>query len=68
MPTATRHHISAPGAYRSEGPADAAMIATSVKALKERAHVLGAVFTELVRGSGGVIVQPHGWLKALHLP
>ncbi|WP_268808202.1 hypothetical protein [Pseudooceanicola marinus] len=44
------------------------MIATSVKALKERAHVLGAVFTELVRGSGGVIVQPHGWLKALHLP
>ena len=68
MPTATQHHISAPGAYRSEGPADVAVIAAWVKALKDRAHVLGAVFTELVQGSGGVIVQPHGWLKPLHPP
>ena len=50
-----------------------AVIAAWVKALKDRAHVLGAekvaaVFRELMQGSGGVIVQPHGWLKALHLP
>ncbi|MBT9386136.1 aminotransferase class III-fold pyridoxal phosphate-dependent enzyme [Pseudooceanicola sp. CBS1P-1] len=70
VPTAHQHHIPAPGAYRSEDPSDAAVIAASVQALKDRVHALGAdrvaaFFAEPVQGSGGVIVQPHGWLKAM---
>ena len=70
VPTATQHHIPAPGPYRSEDPSDAAVIAASVQALKDRVQALGAgtvaaFFAEPVQGSGGVIVQPHGWLKAM---
>jgi adenosylmethionine-8-amino-7-oxononanoate aminotransferase len=71
VPLATQHHIPSPYAYRSETPGDAqAIIAASVSALEAKVAQLGAenvaaFFCEPVQGSGGVIVPPKGWLKAM---
>lgn len=70
VPTAQQHHIAAPGPYRSEDPSPEAVIRASVQSLKDRVQALGAdtvaaFFAEPVQGSGGVIVQPKGWLKAM---
>ncbi|WP_028216989.1 aspartate aminotransferase family protein [Paraburkholderia oxyphila] len=70
LPLATQHHIPSPYAYRSEYADDAALIAASVAALVAKVDELGAervaaFFCEPIQGSGGVIVPPVGWLKAM---
>jgi adenosylmethionine-8-amino-7-oxononanoate aminotransferase len=71
VPLPTQHHIPSPYLYRSETPDDAqALIASSVKSLEDKVAQLGAenvaaYFCEPVQGSGGVIVPPKGWLKAM---
>ncbi|MDR5810654.1 aspartate aminotransferase family protein [Caballeronia sp. LZ019] len=71
VPLPTQHHIPSPYLYRSETPDDAqALIAKSVKSLEDKIAELGAenvaaFFCEPVQGSGGVIVPPKGWLKAM---
>jgi adenosylmethionine-8-amino-7-oxononanoate aminotransferase len=71
LPNANQHHIASPYPYRSpEGGDDAAVIASSVAALRAKVAELGAetvaaFFCEPVQGSGGVIVPPVGWLRAM---
>ncbi|WP_250523471.1 MULTISPECIES: aspartate aminotransferase family protein [unclassified Caballeronia] len=71
VPLATQHHIASPYPYRSETPDDAqAIIGRSIAALEEKVTALGAenvaaFFCEPIQGSGGVIVPPQGWLKAM---
>ena len=70
LPLATQHHIPSPYAYRSEHADDAALINASVAALEGKVAELGAdrvaaFFCEPIQGSGGVIVPPAGWLKAM---
>jgi adenosylmethionine-8-amino-7-oxononanoate aminotransferase len=71
LPLATQHHIPSPYPYRSATPDDPqAIIEASVRALEAKVHELGAhnvaaFFCEPVQGSGGVIVPPRGWLKAM---
>lgn len=73
MPAAHQHHIPSPYAYRSEvGHDPAALIQQSVQALKDKVAQLGAdnvaaFFCEPIQGSGGVVVPPVGWLKAMQL-
>jgi adenosylmethionine-8-amino-7-oxononanoate aminotransferase len=71
LPNANQHHIPSPYPYRNPAGADAAaVIASSVQALRDKVAELGAenvaaFFCEPVQGSGGVIVPPVGWLKAM---
>jgi adenosylmethionine-8-amino-7-oxononanoate aminotransferase len=71
LPLATQHHIPSPHPYRHPQGADAqALIAASVAALRAKVAELGAdhvaaFFCEPIQGSGGVIVPPPGWLKAM---
>jgi len=70
LPLATQHHIPSPYPYRSEHATDAAIIAASVAALEAKVAELGAqhvaaFFCEPIQGSGGVIVPPAGWLRAM---
>ncbi|SAK51955.1 aspartate aminotransferase family protein [Caballeronia ptereochthonis] len=70
LPLATQHHIPSPYAYRSDYADDAALISASVQALDAKVAELGpdnvaAFFCEPIQGSGGVIVPPVGWLKAM---
>ena len=70
LPLATQHHIASPYAYRNDFADDAALIAASVAALQAKVKALGpenvaAFFCEPIQGSGGVIVPPVGWLKAM---
>ncbi|WP_418124585.1 aspartate aminotransferase family protein [Variovorax sp. 160MFSha2.1] len=72
LPLPTQHYIASPYAYRHEHGADPqALIASSVAALRAKVAELGAdnvaaFFCEPIQGSGGVIVPPKGWLKAMH--
>ncbi|AXF12548.1 aspartate aminotransferase family protein (plasmid) [Paraburkholderia graminis] len=70
LPLSTQHHIPAPYAYRANYANDAELIGASVAALESKVVELGAdnvaaFFCEPVQGSGGVIVPPVGWLKAM---
>ncbi|MCU0819235.1 MAG: aminotransferase class III-fold pyridoxal phosphate-dependent enzyme [Beijerinckiaceae bacterium] len=71
LPNANQHHIASPYPYRNPAGADAAsVIASSVQALRDKVAELGAenvaaFFCEPIQGSGGVIVPPVGWLKAM---
>jgi adenosylmethionine-8-amino-7-oxononanoate aminotransferase len=71
LPHAWQHHIASPYGYRSPvGDDPQALIAASVAALRAKVAELGAenvaaFFCEPVQGSGGVIVPPRGWLKAM---
>ncbi|MBP0588199.1 aspartate aminotransferase family protein [Paraburkholderia sp. LEh10] len=70
VPLPTQHHIPSPYAYRNDFADDAALIAASVAALESKVEALGAdhvaaFFCEPIQGSGGVIVPPVGWLKAM---
>ncbi|WP_454736010.1 aminotransferase class III-fold pyridoxal phosphate-dependent enzyme [Cupriavidus necator] len=71
LPLPTQHYIPSPNPYRAPDPADAqGIIAASVAALRAKVAELGAdnvaaFFCEPVQGSGGVIVPPKGWLKAM---
>jgi adenosylmethionine-8-amino-7-oxononanoate aminotransferase len=70
VPLKWQHHIPSPYAYRSQAADDAALITGSVGHLKAKVAELGAdnvaaFFCEPIQGSGGVIVPPVGWLKAM---
>ena len=71
LPRPWQHHIASPYPYRHpEGHDGAAVIASSVAALEAKVAELGAdnvaaFFCEPIQGSGGVIVPPVGWLKAM---
>nr|WP_116331463.1 aspartate aminotransferase family protein [Cupriavidus taiwanensis] len=71
LPLPTQHYIPSPNPYRASNPDDAqGIIAASVAALRNKVAQLGAdnvaaFFCEPVQGSGGVIVPPRGWLKAM---
>ena len=74
VPHAWQHHIPAPYPYRSPvGDDPQAVIDQSVAQLRAKVAELGAenvaaFFAEPVQGSGGVIVPPKGWLKAMRSP
>ena len=71
LPLPTQHYIPSPYPYRHADGADPqALIAASVAALRAKVAELGAdnvaaFFCEPIQGSGGVIVPPKGWLKAM---
>ncbi|NRF67505.1 aspartate aminotransferase family protein [Aquincola sp. S2] len=71
LPLPTQHYIESPYAYRhAQGNDPQALIASSVAALRAKVAELGAdrvaaFFCEPIQGSGGVIVPPKGWLKAM---
>lgn len=71
VPTPTQHHIEAPYPYRhSAGPDEAAVLKATVAALKNKVREIGqgrvaAFICEPIIGSGGVIVPPTGYLKAM---
>lgn len=71
VPTIDQHHIPSPYPYRNPvGQDPEAIIKSSVDALRAKVAELGpenvaAFFCEPVQGSGGVIVPPTGWLKAM---
>lgn len=71
LPRPWQHHIASPYPYRSPvGDDPQAVIAASVAALRAKVAELGAetvaaFFCEPIQGSGGVIVPPRGWLKAM---
>ncbi|MDI5936099.1 aspartate aminotransferase family protein [Halomonas kalidii] len=71
LPLPNQHRIPSPYPYRNPVGSDpAAIIDASVSALRDKVQELGAdrvaaFFCEPVQGSGGVIVPPKGWLKAM---
>src|SRR5437867_2167759 len=71
LPLPTQHYIESPYPYRHPQGGDAqALIAASVASLRAKVDELGAdnvaaFFCEPIQGSGGVIVPPQGWLKAM---
>ncbi|NBC36446.1 aminotransferase class III-fold pyridoxal phosphate-dependent enzyme [Novosphingobium sp. FSY-8] len=71
LPRKWQHHIASPYPYRHpQGDDDAAVIASSVAALEAKVAQIGAdkvaaFCCEPIQGSGGVIVPPVGWLKAM---
>jgi adenosylmethionine-8-amino-7-oxononanoate aminotransferase len=70
VPLPNQHYIPSPYPYRSDDGDDQAVIAASVAALRAKVVELGAehvaaFFCEPIQGSGGVIVPPPGWLKAM---
>ncbi|MGM9490308.1 aspartate aminotransferase family protein [Ideonella sp. YS5] len=71
LPLSTQHHIPSPNPYRHpQGGDPQALIESSVAALRAKVSELGAdqvaaFFCEPIQGSGGVIVPPVGWLKAM---
>jgi adenosylmethionine-8-amino-7-oxononanoate aminotransferase len=71
VPLPCQHKIPSPYPYRNPAGSDAeTVIRTSVEALRAKVRELGqdnvaAFFCEPIQGSGGVIVPPKGWLKAM---
>jgi len=70
LPRPWQHHIASPYPYRHPDGGDTAVIASSVAALEAKVAELGAenvaaFCCEPIQGSGGVIVPPRGWLKAM---
>lgn len=71
LPRPWQHHIPSPYPYRHpQGNDDASVIASSVAALEAKVAELGAenvaaFCCEPIQGSGGVIIPPRGWLKAM---
>lgn len=71
VPTPTQHHIEAPYTYRHRaGPDEAAVLQATVAALESKVQEIGedkvaAFICEPIIGSGGVVVPPAGYLKAM---
>ena len=71
LPFDWQHKIPSHYAYRNPVGSDAqAIIAASVAALKQKVEELGAervaaFYAEPIQGSGGVLVPPNGWMKAM---
>lgn len=70
-PAPTQHHIEAPYTYRhSAGPDEVSVLQATVAALESKVREIGkekvaAFICEPIIGSGGVIVPPAGYLKAM---
>lgn len=71
VPSPLQHHIPSPYPYRhAEGSDPAVVLASTVRALEEKVAELGqdkvaAFICEPIQGSGGVIVPPNGYLRAM---
>jgi len=71
VPTPEQHHIPSPYTYRHpDGPDESKVLLSTVKALEEKVAQIGpekvaAFICEPIQGSGGVIVPPPGFLKAM---
>ena len=71
VPLPNQHYIASTYPYRNPvGTDSATIIAASVASLRAKVMELGAdrvaaFFCEPIQGSGGVIVPPAGWLKAM---
>lgn len=71
VPTPQQHHIPSPYPYRhADGPDPAAVLASTVRALEDKVAELGAdnvaaFICEPIQGSGGVVVPPPGYLRAI---
>ncbi|MEO7657058.1 MAG: aspartate aminotransferase family protein [Sphingomicrobium sp.] len=71
LPLPWQHHIASPYPYRHpQGDDDGAVIASTIAALEAKVAELGAdnvaaFCCEPIQGSGGVIIPPRGWLKAI---
>ncbi|EJK81313.1 aspartate aminotransferase family protein [Rhizobium sp. AP16] len=71
MPLDWQHKIPTHYAYRNPvGTDPQAIIAASVKALRAKVEEIGvervaAFYVEPIQGSGGVLVPPAGWMKAM---
>ncbi|HET6970847.1 MAG TPA: aminotransferase class III-fold pyridoxal phosphate-dependent enzyme, partial [Phenylobacterium sp.] len=71
LPRPWQHYIPSPYPYRSPvGDDPQAVIDHSVAALRAKVAELGAdnvaaFFCEPIQGSGGVVVPPKGWLRAM---
>jgi len=71
LPLPTQHYIPSPDPYRHpQGGDEDSLIAASVASLRAKVAEIGAdsvaaFFCEPIQGSGGVIVPPRGWLKAM---
>lgn len=72
VPRPWQHHLPSPYPYRSDvGHDPQAVIDRSVAQLRAKVEELGgpdhvaAFFCEPIQGSGGVVVPPPGWLKAM---
>ncbi|RCW78720.1 aspartate aminotransferase family protein [Phyllobacterium bourgognense] len=72
VPYDWQHKIPSHYTYRNPvGPDPQAIINASVAALRAKIEELGAervaaFYVEPIQGSGGVLVPPTGWLKAMH--
>lgn len=70
-PDAYQHHIPSPYPYRhAAGPDPQTVLAATLEALEQKVRELGAgnvaaFFCEPIQGSGGVIIPPLGYLKAV---
>ncbi|MBZ9668477.1 aspartate aminotransferase family protein [Mesorhizobium sp. ES1-3] len=71
IPFEWQHKIPSPYPYRNPAGEDGnAIIAASLTALKTKIEEIGpkrvaAFYAEPIQGSGGVIVPPKGWIKAM---
>ena len=71
VPFDWQHKIPSPYPYRNPAGSDPdAIIAASLAALRAKIEAIGAervaaFYAEPIQGSGGVIVPPEGWLKAI---
>lgn len=71
VPFDWQHKIPSPYPYRNPvGEDAAAIIASSLAALEAKIETIGAdrvaaFYAEPIQGSGGVIVPPRGWMKAV---
>lgn len=71
VPSPKQHHIPSPYPYRhADGPDEAAVLASTVRALENKVAELGAdnvaaFICEPIQGSGGVIIPPKGFLAAM---
>ena len=71
IPFDWQHKIASPYPYRNPVGSDAeAIIAASLAELKAKIEAIGpervaAFYAEPIQGSGGVIVPPKGWIKAV---
>ncbi|WEJ12205.1 aspartate aminotransferase family protein [Sinorhizobium prairiense] len=71
IPFDWQHKIPSHYAYRNPvGPDPQAIIAASKQALRQKVEEIGAervaaFYAEPIQGSGGVLVPPKGWMKAM---